>query len=384
MTKYQRSITMLTNLKHSFSRQLLNIPGWRSNRKIVVLESDDWGSIRMPSKEVYGKLLKAGIRVNKCRYNKYDSLASEEDLLQLFETLIRFKDKNGKHPVITANTIVANPDFEKIKESGFKEYFFEPFTKTLERYPKHAKSFEIWEQGIANGVFIPQFHGREHLNVNRWLNVLQTGSKETLLAFENQLFGLSTTITSEKRKSYLAALDFDDQSELIWQKNMLKDGLKLFEKTFGYPSKTYIATNYVWHPDIEAQLYHSGIEALQGGNSHIIPGGQNPNQLIRHKLGERNSWNQNYLIRNAVFEPSENQKNDWVKTCLKEIEIAFMWHKPAIISTHRVNFIGYIDESNRKVNLKAMKQLLTIMLTKWPDIEFMSSDQLAELIRSGK
>lgn len=374
---------MLSKLKHTLSNHLTNLSGWRTNRKIVVIESDDWGSIRMPSKDVYEKLIKAGIRVDKCHYNKYDSLASESDLTHLFETLNKFKDKNDNHPVITANTIVANPDFEKIKASGFKGYYYEPFTETFKRYPNHTGSFNLWKQGIVEGMFSPQFHGREHLNVSRWLKVLQNGSKETLLAFENHLFGLSTNITSEKRKSYMAALDFDDQSELIWQKNMLKDGLELFEKVFGYTSKTYIAANYVWHPDIEEQLFQSGIVALQGGNSHIIPGGKDKNRVIKHKLGEVNAFGQTYLIRNAIFEPSENRNKDWVKSCIREIEIAFMWNKPAILSVHRVNFVGYLVESNRTNNLQKFSLLLTILLSKWPDVEFMSSDQLADLIRSG-
>lgn len=370
------------NIKSKIQRHLLNIPGWRTNRKIVVIESDDWGSIRMPSKEVYDKLLKAGVRVDKCHYNKYDSLASENDLSHLFDTLRKFKDNNGNPPVITANTIVANPDFDRIKAAGFKEYHYEPFTETLKRYPNHFRAFEVWKQGVSDGVFKPQYHGREHLNVNRWLKVLQSGSKETMMAFENNLFGISTTITTEERKSYLAALEFDDISELGWQKEMLSDGLKLFEKLFDFKSKTYIATNFIWHPEVESQLYDSGIVALQGGNSHIIPGGHYPNQLIRNKLGERNGWNQTYLIRNVVFEPSESHQKDWVYNCLSEIEIAFRWHKPAIITAHRVNFIGFIDESNRTRNLQLLSRFLSTMLSKWPDIEFMSSDKLAEIIRA--
>jgi hypothetical protein len=370
------------NFKHLISRHLLNIPGWRTNRKIVVIESDDWGSIRMPSKEVYKRLLKAGVRVDRCHYNKFDSLASEEDLQALFETVKKFKDKNGNHPIITANTIVANPDFDKIRESDFKEYYYESFKTTLKRYPKHVKSFELWKEGIENGIFIPQFHGREHLNVNRWLKALQSGSYETRLAFENNLFGISTTITSEIRKSYLAALDFDDKTELEWQNEMLKDGLALFEHLFRYKSKTYIATNFVWHPENEYQLHKSGVIALQGGNTHLIPGGSESNRLLKHKLGERNSLGQTYLIRNVSFEPSENPTKNWVKSCLNEIEIAFTWHKPAIINAHRVNFIGYIDESNRKNNLKLFEELLKGIVSKWPDIEFMSSVQLASLIRS--
>ena len=80
----------------------VNFFGWRTNRKIVVIESDDWGSIRMPSKDVYNKCLKAGYPVNLNPYEKYDSLASKDDLEILFDLLSEFKDSNGRNPVITA------------------------------------------------------------------------------------------------------------------------------------------------------------------------------------------------------------------------------------------------------------------------------------------
>jgi len=43
---------MLKEIKKIAMRNVANIPGWRTDRKIVVIESDDWGAIRMPSKEV--------------------------------------------------------------------------------------------------------------------------------------------------------------------------------------------------------------------------------------------------------------------------------------------------------------------------------------------
>ena len=100
----------------------INLRGWQTKREIVVLESDDWGTIRMPSKAVYSALLKEGIAVDKCAFNRNDTLASSEDLQALFDTLMSFKDINGNSPKITANTIVANPDFDKIRESNFEEY----------------------------------------------------------------------------------------------------------------------------------------------------------------------------------------------------------------------------------------------------------------------
>ena len=50
-------------LKQNLLRNLSNLPGWRTRRHIVVIESDDWGSIRMASHESFRRLreLLAGI-----------------------------------------------------------------------------------------------------------------------------------------------------------------------------------------------------------------------------------------------------------------------------------------------------------------------------------
>jgi hypothetical protein len=371
-------------LKRTISRILVNLPGWRTNRKIVVIESDDWGSIRMPSKKVYEKLLKFGIKVDQCHFNRFDSLEGDEDLTQLFDVLLSFKDKNGKHPVITANLLVANPLFEKIKESDFTEYFYEPVTETFKRYPVHSNSFSLWREGLANMIFIPQFHGREHLNINRWLKVLQMGSKETIYSFENQLFGISTTITSEKRKSYLAAFDIDCPDDILFQKSVINDGIQLFKYLMNYQPYTFIAPNYVWSPLLEEDLFNNGVIAIQGGNSHQIPIDGQIYKTRKHYLNEKNDYGLFYLIRNVLFEPSSNPNIDWIDACLRDIAIAFRLKKPAIISSHRVNFIGTIEKTNREKNLKLLRHLIYNIIKRWPDVEFMSSDQLAKLMLDSK
>jgi len=57
--------------------------------------------------------------------------------------------------------------------------------------------------------------------------------------------------------------------------------------------------------------------------------------------------------------------------------------KPALISSHRLNYIGYIDENNRKKNLRQLKTLLSEVIKRWPDVEFLTSDQLGETIAAG-
>ena len=69
--------------------------------------------------------------------------------------------------------------------------------------------------------------------------------------------------------------------------------------------------------------------------------------------------------------------SDW-QTALAEIKMAFSNNKPAIISTHRLNFIGSLVEKNRNNGLKLLQELLLKVILKWPDIVFMSSDELLD------
>lgn len=348
--------------------------GWKTNRKVVVIESDDWGSIRMPDKKTYSTLLKKGIKVDRCQYNKYDTLASNDDLSALYEVLRKHKDSKGNHPIITANTIVGNPDFDKIEHDNYLNYYYEPFTETLKRYPN--RDFKMWREGMREKLFYPQLHGREHLNIGRWMRIIQSRSKETMISFENRMFGISTSISKENRRSYMAALDYEPGDEHIAIRSIV-EGYDLFNKIFKYKSDSFIGPNYYWDANIESQLSQKGIKYLQGGFSQNLPGGKKK----YHFLGEKNKYDQIYLVRNVIFEPASGTK-DWVGSSMKQIEQAFSLQKPAIICAHRVNFIGSIFEENRTENLAMLSDLLSKILQKWPDVEFMHSAQLGDLIIS--
>ena len=106
----------IQSIKSRIISNIANIPGWRTKRHIVVIESDDWGSIRMSSLENFNKMLKAGMREDRNHYNTYDALESNTDLEELYNVLLKFKDSTGRHPVMTGVTVVANPVFDKIIE----------------------------------------------------------------------------------------------------------------------------------------------------------------------------------------------------------------------------------------------------------------------------
>lgn len=375
----------MKNLRSTILHNLLNLPGWHSRRKIVVIESDDWGSVRMPSKDAYNALLTKGIRVDNCHYCSNDSLETGNDLSALFEVLGGMKDKNGNPAIITANTVVTNPDFDKIRASKYQEYHYKLISESYKDIQGCEYSFELLKEGNEKGLLSIQSHGREHLNINRWMHYLQNDYPETKYAFEHGLYGLSTTITSEKRKSFLPAFDFESAEEEQQVNEIAKDGLRIFKELFGFASESFIAPNYSWSKSLESSISTEEVRFIQGARMHTynVPAGQKASKSLRY-FGRRNESGQIDLVRNAFFEPSENPKKDWLNSCLSEISSAFFWKHPVVICSHRVNFMGGINEKNRDQNLLLLKELLSEIVKRWPDVEFMSSNQLGNVILSDK
>lgn len=363
------------------AKKISNLPGWRTNRKIVVIESDDWGSLRMSSNDAYKTLLATGLSLDKgagARYNKYDSLASKKDLEFLFEVLSSVKDKNGNAAKMTAVSLVANPDFEKIKADKFQSYFYEPFTETLDRYNKDG-AFEMWQEGIKETIFVPEFHGREHLNVQLWLRALQEGDKEALLGFDHEVWAYN-------RKGgigFQAAFDLEFATDLEVQKSIVFDGLELFEKIHGYRAQFFVPPNGPINIQLEKTAAEGGIKFMSTPKIHQEVLGHGRTKKHFRYLGKKNTHKQLYITRNAFFEPSGSTTNV-VSSCLSEIELAFKFKKPAVISSHRVNYIGGLHEENRDRSLMQLKELLNTITKKWPEVEFMTSSELGKTIKNGK
>ena len=360
---------------------MTNLQGWRTSRKLVVIESDDWGSIRMPSKEIYLNIVKSNRNIGKFPFVKYDALESESDLGYLFEVLSSVKDAKGNFAKMTTNFVVSNPDFELIEKNEFQNYFHEPLFETYKKYPEHSECINLIREGIRTNLIKPQFHGREHLNVNRWMNALQRNVPEVRFAFSNRLFDLSESYTITGN-SFMDALNWITENEIAEQAAYLTDGLKMFKDIFEFESDTFIAPNYIWDKRLEQYLYESGIRGFQGGRYQLNPTGFNLNDFnrIRHFTGQRNDLGQVFLVRNVFFEPFTNNSIDWIDNAVFQVRQAYALSKPAIISTHRANYIGFIDRKNRDTNLPLLQDLLKTVIKIWPETEFLSSDRLCRII----
>lgn len=310
-------------------KNISNLFGWRTKRKLVVIESDDWGSIRTRSKEDYEEMLKKGLSVDKSFFTRFDSLESNEDIERLFNTLSEFKDLNGRHPVFTPMCIVANPDFEQIKDSGFKDYFFKSLKETIQDYPKHDKLIDYWQKGASERLFVPALHGREHLNVGRYLKGLQdTENKGLRIAFQHGSIGASKW-NSRDIIEYLGAFHPDTPEEILELKSILKEAVDLFSEICGYNPTHFIGPNREPAKELDHTLAENGVLYITQSKFRKYPKGSDKYGYELNWLGKKNRFNQTYIMRNCSFEPSYPKVPDYVDHCLSEIENAFRWNKPA-------------------------------------------------------
>lgn len=366
-------------MKEKILRHLSNIPGKSFKRKIVVLESDDWGSIRMPSKEVCDLLSKKGINVYENFFSANDGLESNEDLEHLFEVLNNVKDFNGNPAIMTPLVILANPDFKAIEDNGFSKYVYEPFTETAEAYKGSDKILKLWKEGWKQKVFHPEFHGREHVNVKRWMNGLQYNLPNTMFTFKLKLMGLHSSIANEKRKEYFPAFDIDTIEDLKYLEEVFEEGVSMFKNMLGYNPLYFVPPNGPFNTNLEPLLQSLGLKYINAAKIQDEPLGDNKFKKRFHYIGQKSKSGLIYLTRNVIFEPSQHQSKSWVTSALNDIGIAFKWNKPAVISSHRVNYVSRISNKNREHGLSQLNELLTKIVKKWPDVEFMSSAQLGSL-----
>jgi hypothetical protein len=277
-----------------------------------------------------------------------------------------------------------NPDFTRIIESDFQSYFThnleESFNLTSATDSRYKSNLGIWKQGFRDGVFVPQLHGAEHLQVNRWLRYIKSGNDLLRNAAHQGFWGISAYTTPKINKSLQASLHIDSPEDKAFAIERIKLATEEFRRVFGFSSQTFIPPNYTWFEDIEKILLKSRVISFQSGSVQNIVDDFGSIRKVRAHTGMHKASGIGLTIRNVDFEPSDFRSRNPVSTALKQIETAFLWKKPAIISSHRMNYVSANDPANGKRSIEALSELLRQIVKRWPDARFLSSVQLAEQI----
>ncbi len=156
----------------------------------------------------------------------------------------------------------------------------------------------------------------------------------------------------------------------------VQHGASAFARLFGFPSITAIAPCYGWRsPDTEQACAAAGIRAMHGQAFQYLPGGA----MVPHFLGQKGPVNIIYLTRNGDLEPVDSGTT--ADHCLRRIADAFSRKVPAVLSSHRVNYTSRISLQHRDHGLSVLAAVLKTVKRNYPNVEFLSSDQL--LLRIG-
>ena len=354
--------------------------GFQTNRRIVVFESDDWGAVRVPDSD---SLAAFEIRFPSFRldhYQSFDGLEKKADVSALSsllrENAVRFR---ASAPVFTLNFATANPDFNRCVPGNVDvaHFGFEPIDKTYRIYDGDEGVLDFVRLGCGETALHPQLHGREHLNATAWLADAAT---DPVVEYAR---GLRMVGLDDALYNGIDALNIGNT--LIDVSGYLEDAVAIFKRLFGFTPRSFIPPCYVANKECERIAAGLGIETIQSSPKRNVPKGNDSYLRKINVFGHSNVPGQCRLIRNVQFEPSRSMfqgksVDECIDAAFAEIETAFRRRQPAVVCTHRVNYTTRVNERHCEFSLEALDGLLRRLAERYPDCEFMTSDDLGSLI----
>jgi hypothetical protein len=331
---------------------------WHSPNPILVIESDDWGAEHFADPETAQKWGTA----KTC----FDGLETPLDVESLCEILTGVVDCHGRPAVVTANFILGNADFDAMEGNGCSRFVMKSIDAGWNHEADGVALWRAYRQGFAGGVLTPQLHGLLHFDPDDWLRRLQQKNPSARRAFARRMIGEENVHGLGVQS--MAPFYFSAGEQI---KTRMRHGANAFTRLFGMPSITTIAPCYGWRsPDTEQACVAAGIRAMQGQTFQYLPGGA----MVPHYMGQKGPANIIYLTRNGDLEPVDSGTT--ADQCLRRIADAFGRNAPAILSSHRVNYTSRISFKHRDHGLSVLAAVLKTVKRNYPDVEFLSSDQL--------
>lgn len=366
--------------------ELKHIPGWHTGVKYVAFAVDDYGSIRTANKRAV-EALKDKVSGFGGYMDYCDSVETREDLHRLYEVLARHQDADQRKALFTAYALSANPDTALMLREG--RYAFETLSETFirlaaEEPAAYEGTWQAWQEGMSEGLIRPQFHGREHFSVPLIERKLERGDQDLKANLEVASLARLSGVPEMPGVAFTHAFSLHDEALLTQHREIIREGLALFETTFGFASATFTPPALKLHPALDDFVAGLGVRSIDKPLSGQQPAGGGSSRRSINFLTPPKGKRPAKLVRTLSFEPCSGNKSDPVGQALGEMERAFRWRKPVIISSHRVNYAGHIDPANRQQGLAKLDDLLAGMLRRWPDIRFVSVDELVQIMEKGE
>ncbi len=360
-------------------------------RKAVLFQSDDWGYCGVsPNIEIFNQLRDSFISFYGIKGEDWGKSTLENigDMDKLFSVLENHVDSRGKHPCFHAAYVVSNPDFERIAAHDYTTYFDVVLPKVPTLY-RRGNIIQKARDGMSKGLWCPTYNGRSQFKYNKWLRHLQDKDTNVMNTFKHQV-----VLTD----SY----EYDSDVAVKEQEKNLKIGLERFKEIFSFVPTSTIAPSYIWQEETEKLFSENGIKIIQGKNYQEtertlsdkikgkvinIMGYKASDKTWQIDTGDYNpALDVTYLKRNVYFEP-EGLRDEDIKHgasgAYKQILHTWQNNEPAIIITHRINYVN-LDSSYVGTNIEQLDSLLSLLEKNHPDVCYVTEEEIVQECLSHK
>ena len=326
---------------------------WR-RLKAVVLESDDWGLCAWsPDEQAYRVLADTpAFRTPAGRRYGASTLESAADVRSLVETLLEFRGGDGFPPVWQANTVLAAPDYPRLRAPSFEAPLpLVDFPTTPSRWQRPG----LWEEtarAVEAGTWWPELHGLHHLAETAWLGALRRGVDDARRAFEHQSFVCQVV---EASGEYHPA-----EPPEVRTRNLTLAVAKFVALT-GRAPRSLCPPDYRWDERLEVDAERLGVSTLQGKAEQIGPSLPKIRRLVMRYRWPHRRGARFYMPPRIAFEPRPDDpaaNRVGAAAVRRAARSAWQRGQPAAVSTHRVNY-AHLDPRAAAGGRSALRDLLS-------------------------
>jgi hypothetical protein len=325
--------------------------------RAVVLESDDWGLCAWSADEQAFRVLSDTPAFRSPAGRRYggSTLESAADVRGLAETLLEFRGADGYPPVWQANTVMASPDYVRLAPPGFEVDALPllDFPKAPHRWSRPGLWGEVASATDA-GVWWPEAHGLHHLPEQAWLTALRLGASDARRAFEQQC---------PVCEAVQASGEYDRSEPVSVRARNLAGAVERFRACFGRPPASFCPPDYRWDAWLEAEAPRHGLTVLQGAAERVGAMPPAVRRVIDDLRWPRRSGGLFRMPARVVFEPCDGERSPervGVTAAVRRVREAWSRGRPAVLSTHRVNY-AHLKPAWSESGRAALRDLLSAL-----------------------
>lgn len=315
-------------------------------RPVLILESDDWG----PGPESHARALSS-----------------------LVDVLLRHRDVTGRPALATIGVILGVPDAPAMRHDSALGYR----RRTLAE-PEQQPMREALQHGARSKALALQLHGLEHLWPDAFAKAL-CAPGSAARAWLAQGDGTDTEdLPSPLQSRWTDAATLPSQAIPEADiRRAVQEEVALFEAVFGVLPEVAVPPTFVWRAEVECAWADAGVRCVVTPGRRFTcrdavgrPAGEDRTMLN----GERGDGDLAYAVRDLYFEPIRGHR---CADVLPHIREYFRLGRPALLETHRSNFIGSVEQLSSA--LEEVDTLYRALLREFPDLRFMSTAELARV-----